>query len=180
MDVGGIWLERFWYFWCYSFCGFLLEKSFARLTRHPKQDRKCLLVLPLCPVYGLGALAVLALAGDGGPLRVMAAGVLGGTGTELAAGAFCRYVLGVEFWSYRGVRGNLAGLICPQFSAAWAGLALVLVYGVQPLLAALVSVLPEGLGAVLAVLTGSDLLVSAAALRRTGTTDVLRWWEAGP
>ena len=134
-------------------------------------------MLPLCPVYGLGALAVLALAGDGGPLRVMAAGLLGGTGAELAAGLFCRHVLGVEFWSYRGVRGNVAGLICPRFSAAWAGLGLALVYGVQPLLAEFVGRLPEGLGAALAVLTGSDLLVSAAALRRAGSTDVLRWWE---
>ena len=120
---------------------------------------------------------MLALAGDGGPIRVIAEGVLGGTGAELAVGLFCRHVLGVEFWSYRGVRGNLAGLICPRFSAAWAGLALVLVYGVQPLLAALASALPEGLGAALAVFTACDLLVSAAALRRAGSTDVLRWWE---
>ena len=174
---GGIELEQFWYFLLYSFCGFALEKGFAWLAHHPKRDRKCLLVLPLCPVYGLGALAVLALAGDGGSLRVMVAGILGGTGTELAVGAFCRYVLGVEFWSYRGVPGNVAGLICPRFSAAWAGLALVLVYGVHPLAAQAVSRLPEGLGAVAAVVTGSDLLVSAAALRRTGNTDVLRWWE---
>ena len=44
-----------WYFIIYSFCGFLLEVAFARAIRHPKRDRKCLIFLPLCPVYGLGA-----------------------------------------------------------------------------------------------------------------------------
>ena len=44
----------FWYFLIYSFLGFLLEVSYARITGgYP--ERKCLLVLPLCPVYGLGA-----------------------------------------------------------------------------------------------------------------------------
>ena len=46
-------------FFLYSFLGFLIEVAYTRLCHHPKQDRKCLLFLPLCPVYGLGALAVL-------------------------------------------------------------------------------------------------------------------------
>ena len=44
-----------WYFYWYSFLGFLLEVAFARISGHPKRDRKCLLLLPLRPVYGLGA-----------------------------------------------------------------------------------------------------------------------------
>ena len=48
-------------FFLYSFLGFLIEVAYTRLCHHPKQDRKCLLFLPLCPVYGLGALAVLSL-----------------------------------------------------------------------------------------------------------------------
>ena len=48
-----------WYFIIYSFCGFLLEVAFARAIHHPKRDRKCLLLLPLCPVYGLGACLIL-------------------------------------------------------------------------------------------------------------------------
>ncbi len=51
----------FWQFLFFSFCGFLIEVAFARLTHSPKPDRKCHLLLPVCPVYGLGALAVLAL-----------------------------------------------------------------------------------------------------------------------
>ena len=50
----------FWYFLFYSFLGFLLEVGYAWWTGGPL-DRKCLLLLPLCPVYGLGACAVLLL-----------------------------------------------------------------------------------------------------------------------
>ena len=165
-------------FLLYSFCGFLLEKLFAWVTGHPKKDRKCLLLLPLCPVYGLGALAILALAGpDPRPLRALAAGLLGGTAAELSAGLFCRLVLRVEFWSYRGVRGNLGGLICPVFSLGWALLAPVLICGAQPLAARLLSAVPPALEPPLMILAAADLLVSATALRRTGTTEVLRWWR---
>ena len=51
----------FWYFVLYSFLGFLVEVVFARITHNPKRDRKCLYFLPLCPVYGLGVLLMLAL-----------------------------------------------------------------------------------------------------------------------
>ena len=53
-----VWL---WNFWVFSFLGWCLERLFAAVTRSPQQRRRCLLLLPLCPVYGLGMAAVLAL-----------------------------------------------------------------------------------------------------------------------
>ena len=50
----------FWNFITYSFLGFLLESAFAGLTGG-RPYRKGLLVLPLCPVYGVGACLILAL-----------------------------------------------------------------------------------------------------------------------
>ena len=43
----------FWLFLLYSFAGYGLEKLFAAATASPQQVRKCFLLLPLCPVYGL-------------------------------------------------------------------------------------------------------------------------------
>ena len=48
-----------WLFCLYSFLGYLLEKIFAAVTGSRHQVRKCFLLLPLCPVYGLAMLAVL-------------------------------------------------------------------------------------------------------------------------
>ena len=48
----------FWRFCRYSFLGYLLERLYAAATRSPRQVRKGFLLLPLCPVYGLGILMV--------------------------------------------------------------------------------------------------------------------------
>lgn len=166
-----------WYFIIYSFCGFLLEVGFARAVGHPKRDRKCLLLLPLCPVYGLGACLAVALAGlSRNPLWVMAAGAAATTGAEFLMGAFYRYALGVEFWNYDGIPGSVHGLVCPFFSACWAALSLALVYFVHPLVARAAAGIPAFWGPPALIVLGSDLLVSCVALSRTGTTQVLKWY----
>ena len=43
----------FLYIFFYSLAGYGLEKVFARAVRSEHQIRKCFLLLPLCPVYGL-------------------------------------------------------------------------------------------------------------------------------
>ena len=48
----------FWNFTLYSFLGFLLEVAYAHATGG-RPNRKCLRVLPLCPVYGIGACLIL-------------------------------------------------------------------------------------------------------------------------
>ena len=169
-----------WYFIFYSFCGFLLEVAFARAAGHPKRDRKCLLLLPLCPGYGLGACLILLAAPPArGPLWVMAAGGLAATAAELTMGLFYRYILGVQFWDYAGMRGSIGGLICPAFSLCWSVLALTLVYLVHPAVSVLAQRLPAGLAAPALILLVADALVSCVALRQTGTTEVLRWYVPG-
>ncbi len=173
-------MDWLWYFIVYSFMGFLLEAAFAYGTGSPNKDRKCLLLLPLCPVYGLGAVATLRLAPLGGPLWAAAAGGGVCTAVELGMGLFYRKALGVRFWDYSEAPGNLFGLICPWFSVCWAGLALVLVYVIHRPVARMVSMLPAWLGPPVFSLLAADLMVSCAALRRTGDVGVLRWYAAGP
>lgn len=171
-------LYLLWYFVLYSFLGFLLEVAFARVTHHPKKDRKCFLLLPLCPVYGVGALLIHWLAGMADvPLWVMTAGCLGATAAEFGAGLFYRHVLGVDFWDYSDRPHNLYGLVCPQFSLYWMVLALILVYWVDPFVIPLLQAIPARLGPPMAIVLGVDGLVSALALRMTGTTEVLRWYK---
>ena len=175
---GGRTLALLWYFILYSFLGFLLEVAFARITDHPKKDRKCFLLLPLCPVYGMGAILIRWLAGVGeGPLWVMAAGFLGAGTSELAMGLFYRHVLGVDFWDYSEQPLNLYGLVCLRFCLYWTVLALGVVYLIDPLVILLLARIPPALVPAAAVLLGADGVVSALALRRTGTTDVLKWYE---
>lgn len=169
----------FWYFLIYSFLGFLLELAFARATRSPKRDRKCFLLLPLCPVYGLGALGILAAGTLLGhwPLLLALAGGGVATAVEYLVGLFYQKVLGVEFWNYSDLPLNVGGKICLPFSAAWGVLSLGLVYLIHPSVSALVGHIPGWLTPAAAVLLLTDGAVTAYLLKTTGTTDSLKWYE---
>lgn len=164
-----------WVFLTYSFLGFLLELAYARLTKSEKPDRKCLLVLPLCPVYGLAALGILLLPPD--PLLLFFAG--GGIAVlaEYAVGFFTRYALGVDFWDYSMLKGNVHGLICPLFTLFWGALAVAGRLWLHPVLAPVLAGLPGWLGAMAAAALELDLVCSCLLLRRRRDPACLRWYD---
>ena len=98
----------FWRFCMYSFLGYLLERLYAAATRSPRQVRKGFLLLPLCPVYGLGVLAVEALppALTGNFFSLALWGGLTATAVEYAVHWAYDVGLGVKFWDYTGVWGS--------------------------------------------------------------------------
>ena len=122
-----------WYFWIYSFLGYLLEKGFAKTTGARLQGRKCFLLLPLCPVYGLGMLAVLALPETltRGVIGIIVCGVTA-TAVEYAVHWAYDTFGGVRFWDYSKVFGNLRGRICLLFSLIWGGLTVAAVRWIHP------------------------------------------------
>lgn len=169
----------FWYFLFYSFLGFALEVVFARVTRSPKRDRKCLYLLPLCPVYGLGALMILALpeAVQHRPLLLFLCGALCATVAEYAADWFCETVLHVRFWDYSALLGNLNGRVCLPFSLAWGALSIGLAGWVHPAVARWVDAIPRVWTLPVLLLFLADALHSAVLLRTTRDTACLRWYD---
>lgn len=168
----------FWLFLFYSFCGFLLEVAFARLVHHPKRDRKCHLLLPVCPVYGVGALGILLLPdflAASPPLLFLASAVTA-TAAEWGLSLFYEKAAGAAFWDYSALPLNLGGRVCLLFSAFWGLLALPLVYGVQPLVEPWLDAVPAAVTIPTALFYLEDAAVSLALLRRGGT-DALRWYR---
>lgn len=172
----------FWCFFVYSFFGFVLEVIFARVTRCPKLDRKCFLLLPLCPVYGLGALGILGAAAlvARQPLLTALLGTAAATGAEYLMGWFYERILGVSFWDYSALPLNLGGRVCLLFSLAWGVLALGLVYLIHPALLPWLAAIPDGLAPAAMILLATDGAVSAYLLKTTGTTDSLKWYAGTP
>ena len=171
--------ELFWQFLIYSFLGFLLEVVFARITRSSKQDRKCMILFPLCPVYGLGALAIVHLpaAVQRSPLALFLLGGLAATAVEYAVDWFYETFLGVRFWDYSDRLWNLNGRVSLLFSFFWGLLAISLVRWVHPPIMRLIAAIPEGWFLPVALLFLTDGILSAWTLRTTGTTDPLRWYD---
>lgn len=172
----------FWYFALYSFLGFLVEVAFARVTRNPKKDRKCLYFLPLCPVYGLGVLAILALpaAIRENPWLFFLGVALSASGAEYLMGLFYERVLGVAFWDYSHLPLNLHGRVCPLFSFFWALLGSVAIPLVHPQVQALISRIPPALTLPAFLFLVMDVGFSVYVLRRDKTTDALLWYRHLP
>lgn len=164
-----------WYFWIYSFLGYILEKLFAKATRAEHQVRRCFLLLPLCPVYGLGMLTVLALpdAWTSG-IWIVISGGLAATVVEYAVHWGYEMVLGVRFWDYSHVWGNLHGRVCLPFTLIWGVLTAMAVWLLQPAVAALAEQVPPEVTYVCLLLFTVDALRSARILERTGDPEALQ------
>lgn len=164
-----------WYFWLYSFLGYLLEKTFAWVTRAEQRGRKGFLALPLCPVYGLGMLAVLALPAPWrAGWRLALAGGLIVTAVEYGTHWAYERFLGVRFWDYSHACGNLRGRVCLPFSAVWSGLVWAAVTWVQPWAERLAARVPPEVTLLCLLAFTADGICSAWLLRQTGNTETLR------
>lgn len=172
----------FWYFLIYSFLGFLVEVAYVRLVGGVKRDRKCRLVLPICPVYGLGALAILLLpplVRDSLPLLFPAAALVC-TAVEYVTGLFYEKVFRVSFWDYSHLPLNLGGRVCLLFALFWGVLALLVLHVIHPTAAWLAARIPLWAFPPAVLATALDTLLTARLLRRTGDPNSLRWYARLP
>ncbi|MCC8121656.1 MAG: putative ABC transporter permease [Oscillospiraceae bacterium] len=170
--------DLFWQLMLYSFLGFALEVVFARVTRAKKLDRKCMLLLPLCPVYGLGAAAILHLpaALSGRPWSLFLWGALTATAVEYLVDFLYEKLLHVRFWDYSSLPGNINGRVCLPFSLAWGLLAVGLKNWVHPRTAPLLAAIPIGWTLLTAAVVALDICFTVRILRGTGSTEQLRWY----
>ena len=140
-------MEYLWYGIFYSFLGWCLERLFAALTRARHRLRRCFVVLPLCPVYGLAMLAVLLSGAEAlpGAWEQFLLGAFAATAVEYAVHWGYERAFGVRFWDYSATKCDVNGRICLPFTLCWGLLAMLAVRLVQPQLARLAAVLPDAL-----------------------------------
>ena len=164
----------FLYFFLYSLAGYGLEKLFARAIHSEHQVRKCFLLLPLCPVYGLAMSAVLAMvpASWGLPALILAGGAVC-TAVEYLVHLFYDAVFSVRFWDYSLLPGHLGGRVCPQFALIWGVLSAASVRWIQPWIDALAAAVPPEAVLVLWVALAADCVLTGALLRQYRDIDLL-------
>ena len=81
----------------------------------------------------------------------------------------------MSFWNYGDLPGSVQGRVCLPFSLAWGVLSLGLVYWLHPLLSPWLAMIPAPVGWTALAALAADGLLTAAALRRSGSTACLRW-----
>ncbi len=182
------------YFLLYAFLGWVVEVAYHAVAVGKVVNRG-FLNGPLCPVYGFGMLAVIAMgnavSARGGVAAPETTPVwllfLGGmalaTAIELVAGWLLDKLFHTRWWDYSDKPLNLHGYICLEFSLIW-GIAIVLVVReLHPLVGQLTThVIPERVGwpvmGVLYAVLLVDVVVSVATAhgmdRRLHELDRLR------
>lgn len=168
-------MEYLWYSIFYSVLGYGLEKLFAAATGAKHRLRRCFVLLPLCPVYGLAMLAVLLLGAQSlpGAWEQFLLGAFAATVVEYAVHWGYEKVFAVQFWDYSHTRCDVNGRICLPFSLCWGLLAMLAVRYVQPLLARLAAALPEAILPPVLFFIALDGIFTARVLLLTHDIDAL-------
>lgn len=168
-------MEYYWYFLLYSFLGYLLEKIFASATKSERQVRKCFLIMPLCPVYGL-AMTALLLAGAEQVDSILALIIIGGavtTAVEYTVHWAYETLFDVRFWDYTPTKMDINGRVCLPFSAAWGLLSATAVRFVQPRLHELVAHWSDEWASAVLFLLTFDAIITARVLLIYHDTELL-------
>ena len=135
-------------FFLYGFLGWCVEVIYAAVTRGEFVNRGFLFG-PICPVYGVGMLAVL-LALE--PIKDNFCGLYLGsvaitTAIELLMGVLSKRLFHTRLWDYSQEPFNFRGYVCLKFSLVWGVGALVVVDILHPILIRPIELVPAWLGA---------------------------------
>ena len=166
------WVYQYgWYFFLYSFAGWVAEVIFAAF-RHGRFVNRGFLCGPLCPIYGVGlvlvALLLEPLDDHWVQLFLVAAALT--TGIELVAGYLMEKLFHHRWWDYSAMPLNIGGYVCLPFSLLWGAACVLIEKCVHPLVVRFVAMIPHGLGiALLAAWTAlfvADLTVTVLSIAR--------------
>ena len=149
--IGGYTLsEWLLFFYIYCFIGWIWESCYVSARKRHWVNRG-FLKGPLLPIYGSGAVVILAAA----------------TLLEYVTGAAMEALFKARYWDYTGEFLNLKGYICLKSSLCWGVMTLLLVYAVHPPLAELVTDLSPRIrywaSLILTALTAGDFATSFQA-----------------
>ena len=116
-----------------SFCGWLYETIYTSIQWEEFAERG-FLQLPLCPIYGFGAVVLLGLFGRiKNVLAIFVAGTLVTTVIELVASYILEYVFHMELWTYRHWEYNFQGRIALGSSILFGVLTVLLIKVIDPI-----------------------------------------------
>ena len=143
-------MDLVYYFAIYSFMGWVIETIYASIAAGQFVNRGFLRSF-FCPIYGLGAILIIAatgwaksnILGDIMPLLIgLILSILLVTALEYATGLILEKFFKVKWWDYSNDYGNIKGYICIKNSLIWGGLAFLLVLVMHPLTVEMIYKIP--------------------------------------
>ena len=163
-------------FFIYSVLGWIIEGAWQYIVTGKFRDKRMLLHLPMCPVYGMGAAALtrlLSAFADNFPV-LFTFGALLASAVELLYFLINEALYSVMVWDYSNQPANYAGGVCAFYTVMWGILSVVLVRYVGPASKLLCSHMSDGFKLICVVFLG---ITTAADARLTHR--VLRKFKGG-
>ena len=123
------------YFFFFSFAGWILETVYASVRFRKYISKQTLLRLPLCPIYGIGAVAMIITLYPvrNSVLLTFCGGFFVASCVEYLVALFYERYFRVSWWDYHGNIGNFDGKVCVKMSIIWGVIAIVFFRSILPL-----------------------------------------------
>lgn len=122
------------YFIIYSVAGFIIETVFGLLTKGVIESRQSSLYLPICSIYGCGA--VIMIIGlqrfNKNNYSLFFGGFVIGSIVEYIVSLVGEFIFHIKWWDYSDMAFNINGRICIAFSFFWGILAIYLMSHFHP------------------------------------------------
>ena len=178
---------KFLAFLCYSVLGWVCETIWCSIGSRKFVNRG-FLNGPVCPIYGVGALLVLYLLRPytENPFTVFLAGIVLTSTLEYLTGVLLEQLFHLRLWDYSHNFCNLNGRVCLRNSLLFGAMAVLLVWGIDPALDLLLSLLPPWAAITsawsLACVLAADLVLTVrTVLRLNGKLEQLQLlWDELP
>ena len=119
----------FAYFVIYSFIGFVIETIYGVVRKGVIESRTSMLFLPLCTIYGLGAVVLIISLKyfNKNKFTLFCGGFLTGTVVEYIVNYCGDKLMHIRWWDYSSYPFNINGRVCLLFSIFWGILGIYLV-----------------------------------------------------
>ncbi len=155
--------EIFAYFFLYSFLGWVTEVAY-HAVKTGKFVNRGFLNGPVCPIYGVGVVAVLLILGRSAekPWLVFIVGLAFPTAVELFTGWALEKFFHNKWWDYSDRKFNFKGYVCLEFSLLWAFAVLLVVEVLHPFVRAFAGLFGELAGDIILGLFCVAMLVDVA------------------
>ncbi|MBU3804278.1 MAG: putative ABC transporter permease [Candidatus Cellulosilyticum pullistercoris] len=142
-----------YYFFIYSFLGWLMESTINTLKQKSFINRGFLLG-PYCPIYGVGMCTIYLFCFSLREyhLLVFISGMFLATLLEYLTGTLMEKLFHAKWWDYSHFRYNLNGQICLRISFAWGLLSLLFISYIHPMIITIVTYIPLTLGTIMLII----------------------------
>ncbi len=138
-------MQFLWYVIIFSIFGLIIETLFCYITTGVLESRKGLIWGPLCPVYGVGATALIIVLSKykDHTIKLFVVGSILGNIIEYMLSYLLEAMYGTRFWDYSYLKWNLNGRICLRYSMFWGLLSIILIKYIKPFVDKIIAKIPN-------------------------------------